>query len=347
MKRFFRICALLLTVFLTGCSGTPVVCYDPCDCPDAVQPQPDPEPDTTEIPLKTGLAVVTSIADSQNAAQGDFQVTLAALTVDDSGVIQSCVLDGISTQVTFDASGAITGGVSDSVLSKNELGDDYGMKTYGGAKFEWYQQAAAFARYVQGKTVEEVKRYGVNTEGMASDPDLATSATIYLGDFLQAIEQAAAGAQHLGAQQGDELRLASLSSTAASVSASAENPGAAQLDTDVTALTIRDDVITSCVIDSLQAQVAFDTSGTITTDVTQPVLTKNQLGDDYGMVAYGGAKYEWYQQAASFAKYVTGMTAREVSGITVDQGKAAQADLLSSVTIRITGFQALVVKACE
>jgi len=102
------------------------------------------------------------------------------------------------------------------------------------------------------------------------------------------------------------------------------------------------------VIDSVQAKVAFDTTGDITSPVLESVKTKNELGADYGMVAWGGAIAEWNQQAASMASYVTGKTAADVAGIAVDEGtKPTDADLSSSVTIAIGGFQALIAKAAQ
>lgn len=66
------------------------------------------------------------------------------------------------------------------------------------------------------------------------------------------------------------------------------------------------------------------------------------------MVAWGGAVVEWNQQAASFASYVTGKTADEVAGIAVNEKTApAEADLATSVTIAIGGFQALIAKAMQ
>ena len=83
------------------------------------------------------------------------------------------------------------------------------------------------------------------------------------------------------------------------------------------------------------------------TSLPPAVLTKNELGDAYGMVAWGGAIAEWYQQAASFAAYVTGKTAAQVAGIAVTEGKPSDADLAATVTIAIGGFQALIAKACK
>ena len=65
------------------------------------------------------------------------------------------------------------------------------------------------------------------------------------------------------------------------------------------------------------------------------------------MKAWGGAKYEWNEQAASFAAYVTGKTVDEVTGIAVSEGKPADADLAASVTISIGDFQGLIAKAFE
>jgi len=337
--------AILLLGILAGCTGTPVVYY--CDCEKEEAPAAQDRP-TAEGAVKTGLAIVAGIGESESAAKAKYDITLAAVTVDDNGVITDCVIDSIGTEITFDGTGAITAALDAEILSKNELGDSYGMKAHAGSKYEWYEQAAALADYAVGKTVEELKNGAVDESGKAPEgSDLATTATIYLGGYVSAIEKAVANAKHLGAQAGDELRLAAISSASGSKSATAEANGTAQLDCDVTAITLRDGKISSCYLDSLQAKVQFDAKGAITTDLTAPVLTKNELGDSYGMKAWGDATYEWYEQAASFAEYVTGKTADEVSGIAVSEGKATDADLAASVTISITGFQDLIVKAMQ
>ena len=65
------------------------------------------------------------------------------------------------------------------------------------------------------------------------------------------------------------------------------------------------------------------------------------------MKKYGNAKYEWNEQAASFAAYVTGKTAAEVAGIAVAEGKPSDVDLSATVSIKIGGFQALIAKAMQ
>ena len=363
MKKIALILTLALVVGLfSGCAGTPVVYYSDCTCPtgahdaEPVPTTPNTQPAETvpqetfvpaEGAVKTGLAIMADVSGSTDG-EAKFELTLVGVTVDDNGVIVSCVIDGINTSVSFDATGAITSDLTVAPQTKNELGDAYNMVAWGGAIAEWDAQAAALAAFACGKTVDELKNGAVDETGYAPEgSDLATSATIYLGGYVAAIEKAVANATHLGAQAGDQLILSCTTTIGSSAAATAEAAGNAELDVDATALTMADGVITSCVIDAVQAKVAFDATGTITTDLTVAPQTKTELGDAYGMVAWAGATAEWYEQAASYASYITGLTPAEVAGIAVNEGtKPVEADLATSVTIAIGGFQALIAKAC-
>ena len=366
MKKFPLILSLILIIsLLAGCAGTPVVYYTNCTCPadahdDAVADVPMTIPSHNETPafaegaLKTGLAISTSLKKSANAtadAEGaaDYDVTMVAVLVDDNGVIQSCIIDGIASSVKFDATGAITTDLTAGPQTKNELGENYGMVAWGGAVAEWDAQAKALADFAVGKTVEELRSGAVSESGYAPEgTDLASQATIYLGGYVNTIEAAVANAKHLGAQAGDVLKMATATKIDSSKAADAENAGNAQLDVDVVALTMNGDVITSCYLDSVQAKVAFDAAGNVTSDTSAPVATKNELGANYGMVAWGGAIAEWDAQAASFAAYVTGKTAEEVAGINITEAtKPADADLAASVTISVIGFMNLITKAAK
>lgn len=353
MKKISAFLALVLVVsLLAGCAGTPVIYYTDCTCPaDSHSSQNNQSPVVAEGALKTGLYIAASAGESTSAGEKDgeakYDVTIAAVLVDDKGVIVDCILDSVGTSVKFSTAGAITNDITAAVQTKNELGDNYNMKTYGGAIAEWYEQAAALANFAKGKTADELKNGAVDATGYAPEgSDLRTSATIYLGGYVSAIVAAAENAQHLGAQAGDELKLAVISSLGSSAAATSEKAGTAQLDVDVTALTVKGDTITSCVIDSLQGKVAFDATGKLTGDVSAPLQTKNMLGEGYGMKAWGSAKYEWNEQAASFAAYVTGKTLADIQGIAVDAStKPTGTDLNATVTISIGGFQNLIAKA--
>ena len=98
-----------------------------------------------------------------------------------------------------------------------------------------------------------------------------------------------------------------------SKAATAEENGEAKYDVTMVAVLVDDEgIIRDCVIDGIAASVKFDNTGAITTDLTAPVQTKNELGENYGMVAWGGAIAEWDEQAAALAAFAVGKTVEEL-----------------------------------
>ena len=351
MKKIISmILALAMVLALAGCAGTTVVVnnynYYGTDATETAATTPA-ETEATELivaegAVRTGLAIVTGLgttdATAAEAGTAEFSITLAAILVDENDVILDCSIDAIGHKFTFDTTGSITSDITAEVLTKNELGDNYNMKTYGGAIAEWYEQIDAFESYCIGKTLDEIQNGALTESGYAADADLATSATINLSDYVSALLAAHGNAQVLGAASGDKLVLSCTTSQGDAAQ------GNAQLNVDAVALTVNGEgVITSCQIDALQAKASIDENGAVT---ATNIDTKNTLGFDYNMVAYGGATYEWFEQAANFASYITGKTAAEVEGIAIDEAtKPADADLATSVTISIIGFKNLIAKA--
>ena len=294
--------------------------------------------------VKTGVAVVSSVAkstavkDGKGVAEGDS--TIVAVTVDGSGKIVKCVIDGVQSKISFSDQGKILDSVDTPVKSKDELGADYGLGKASKLGKEWNEEAEAFAQYVQGKTVDAVKGIAVDSEGHATGAELTSSVTISVGDFIAAIEQAAANAQDLGAKTGDKLGLGITTSLDSSKDAG-DAEGVAEASSQITAITLGSDgKITSCVIDAVQPTVKFDKTGKITTDLNAEVKSKDVLKDAYGMKKASKIGKEWYEEAAAFAKYVTGKTPDEVKGIAVDNNEGAPTaeELKSSVTFGVADF---------
>ena len=344
MKKIISmILALAMVLALAGCAGTTVVVNNYYGT-ESIAPETTEatEPVVAEGAIRTGLAIVTGLGtvDATAAEEGnaEFAISLAAILVDENDVILDCSIDSIGHKFTFDTTGAITSDITAEVLTKNELGDNYNMVAWGGAMAEWYAQVDAFEAYCIGKTISEIENGALTEDGYAADADLATSATINLFDCVNALLSAYTNAQVLGAEAGDKLVLSCTTSQADAAQ------GNAQLNVDAVALTVNGEgVITSCQIDSLQGKATIDENGAVT---DHQINTKNTLGFDYNMVAWGGATYEWFEQAANFASYITGKTAAEVEGIAIDEAtKPADADLATSVTISIYGFKSLIAKA--
>lgn len=301
--------------------------------------------------LKTGLAVITSIESSKDAGDADGAAqadsTIVAVTVDADGKIVDCVIDAAQTKVAITKDGKIGTDKATEFKTKDELADSYGMKGKSGIGKEWYQQAAAFADYVKGKTVSEVKGIAVNESGEATGEDLKSSVTISVGGFIAGIGKAVSNAQNLGAQSGDKLGLGVTTNIDDSKDATASEAGLAQVYSTYTAATFGSDgKITSCVIDASQTNINFDAAGKITTDKSSEFKTKDELGDAYGMKGKSGLGKEWNEEAAAFASYVKGKTADEVKGIAVNEdGETTDADLKTSVTIGIGDFMTVISKA--
>lgn len=341
-----KLLALLLVTIMA------VALFAGCNADNTTDPTATPsgtvEP-STDVSVKTGLAIINSLVKSKDAGEeeglAEVDSTIVAVTVDNDGVIMDCVIDMVQTKVNFNASGEITTPLDTEFLTKNDLGDEYGMKANSSIGKEWYEEAAALAAYVEGKTVEEVMSIAVDESGHATDADLTASVTVSITGYLAAIEKAVANAVDYGASATDTISVGTVTNIAKSENAGEEDGLVQAYSTYIAVTKDADGVITSCIIDASQGNVNFDATGKITTDLTVAPMTKDEIGFDYGMKNASSIGKEWFEQAASFALYVTGKTAAEVEGIAVSEGYAADEDLFASVTIHITDFKAALAKA--
>ncbi len=148
---------------------------------------------------KLGLAMVNSIAKSKDAGEQEglaqTYTTYAAVTVGNDQKITSCVIDASQANVSFDAEGKITTDLFAAVETKNTLKEGYGMKGVSKIGKEWYEQAAAYAAYVIGKTADEISGIAVSESGKATDAELLAGVTVSIGDFIAVVAKAAANAQ--------------------------------------------------------------------------------------------------------------------------------------------------------
>lgn len=264
--------------------------------------------------LSLGLGVYTS-AEAVNAEKGEkgggtVISTVAAVLIDGSGRIADCFLDAAENELSHTSDGkALSDG---KFLTKRELGEDYGMKTYGGAKLEWYEQADAFERVCIGKTPEEVKAL-VASDGKGSEEVVRAGCTIAVSDFVRAIEKAFANARPSAAVKGDTLKLG-VSTVRSTEDASAEAHGKNRIDTTFFAATVDpSDRITAAYSDCAEIEFSFDAAGTSDNGGKWVISTKRDAGDAYGMKTYGGADKEWYEQADVFDRACIGKTSKSLS----------------------------------
>ena len=300
--------------------------------------------------LKTGLGIITTVSESTNATtendgSASSELLVAAVTVNEEGVIADCYIDSLPVSINFDTTGKITTDSSTEFVSKQVLGDKYGMAAFSSIQKDWHSQVDAFAKHCIGLTAEEVTGLDMDDSGKAADADLVAGCTMYIGSFQQVVAKAALNALENGANgasNGDLLGVNFATSIAKSKDATADEEGLAQAYVTVAAITMNeDDVITSTVLDAVQANVNFDATGKITTDTKLDVQSKCEIGDGYGMKKYSGIQKEWFEQAESFAQYVSGKTMDEVMALPRTESgtpDAEKTDLVTSVTIKLNDF---------
>ncbi len=323
--------ALFLCLLLCGCDR-------PAFAP--VSNLPVASAKTPPQPLQLGLASVTTVSKSQNATP-DFpgiartDITMAAVTVDEAGIIRQCILDGITAIIPFDATGALQAPEDLNFHSKNELGETYGMHKASPMGKEWDQQAASFASYAVGKRVDELQA-----------GDVAASVTVDTDCFLQAISAAVQEAADLGTQEGDRLALASDAYMADSRSADSDTGknGSAHCSAMLGAVTFRGETITACRFDSVETILPFTPEGIVSTNVSLPPLGKDKLADPYGIRRRGIEGKRWYQQANLFAAAAVGLTAQQVARLPLNENLQPQN---GSTTIAVDRLQLLTEKAWQ
>ncbi len=307
---------------------------------------------STDDAVKTGLAVISSVGKSVDAVEKDGSAqtdsVAVAVTVDKDGKIVKCTIDTAQTKIDFSKEGKILSDLKAEYKSKQELGKDYGMIKASKISKEWNEQADAFAAYVTGKTVAEIKGIAVSEEGVPTATELTSSVTVHITDFVAAIEKAVSNSKDLGAKAGDKLGLSILTNIAKSTDAG-DKDGLAQTYSNYSATTFdASGKITSCVIDASQSDVKFTKEGKITTDIKAPVQTKVEIGEGYGMKKASKIGKEWFEQAEAFSKYVVGKTVDDVKGIAVnEEGVPTEAELTSSVTVHVSDFTAVIEKAAK
>lgn len=130
------------------------------------------------VEAANGSSNLTATDDKDVNAQVD--MTFVALTTNTGGHVTSAIGDAAEPALTVASDGGIK--APESVKTKLELGDDYGLRGASALGKEWYEQSKGFCSYLKGKTADEVA--GIK-EG-SSNADLASLCTISITSLQKA-----------------------------------------------------------------------------------------------------------------------------------------------------------------
>ncbi len=303
----------------------------------------------SSAPVKFGVgldAYYDGGASATEEASGKSNVvaTVAAVLVDADGKIVACDLDTVDVGVKFSVSGEAEPIAE--IKTKAEQGADYGMVAWGGAAKEWNEQAAAFCSVATGKTLAEVKALLAADGYKGNDEVIAAGCTIGVADFVRAFEKAYNNAADSEASAKDTVNVG-ITAKATAKNATEEANGSVKVEIAVAGAAVNGGKATAMVSEAVDATVEFTTAGELVTDTTVAPKTKRELGDSYGMVAYGGAAKEWYAQADAFDAICVGKTSTEIAALVVDGYKGTEDVIAAGCTIGIADMAAACAKAAK
>jgi len=285
--------------------------------------------------LKFGSAVYVGAPTATDASadaegQGSVDVTVAAVSVGADGKIVACALDTMQSAVKYTTDGRAVG--NPEAKTKRELGNDYGMNKIGTK--EWFEQIDALQSVVAGKTLDEVKALVV--EGKGNDEVTTAGCTIYITDYIAAIEKAYNSAAESTVTAADTLKVSAYTIQEIA-DATADKDGSNKVSVYTFAAAVgADSKIVAAASDCVEVDFTFDTAGKSQFDATKEIKSKKEQGSNYGMTAIG--KQEWYIQAAAFDSQCIGKTAAEIVGLMSDDGKGVESVQTAGCTIYVTGF---------
>lgn len=304
--------------------------------------------------LKFGLGT-TSAFGTVKDADGDVNgsasavTTAAAVLVDQSGKIVKCVIDEADAKVEFTSKG--TPVAATEFKTKNELGANYGMVAYGGAKKEWNEQVAEFCKLIEGKTIDQVKAF-VTADGKGNNDVIAAGCTITVNSCVLAVENAVKNATESKATAKDTVKLGFVIKQEKNADATADKDGSTNVVANVAAVVMADTKVACAKTDSVDAKISFTTEGKSTTNVDAGIASKRTLGANYGMAQYGqdlngdGVVKEWFEQADALDSACAGKTADEISALAVN-GYGVDSLQSAGCTIAISDMVAAIVKAAK
>ena len=126
-------------------------------------------------------------------------------------------------------------------------------------------------------------------------------------------------------------------SAPATTDATEDKEGTGKLDSTYAAVTVdAEGKIVACALDTASNTVSFTADGKAV--ATEEFKTKYELGNDYNMVAYGGAVKEWFEQVDALEALVAGKTLDEVKALMTEENKGNDDVIAAGCTITIDAF---------
>ena len=227
--------------------------------------------------------------------------------------------------------------------TKRQKGDDYPLAAVSSLKKGWAEQADAFGSWLEGKTPDEVKKLKTDADGKPTEADLLSGCTIAVDRYRDAVVRACENAQVLGAARGDTVKLGvEVAEMPQGLAGTDDKDAQVQAKITLAVVTMDENArVTSAIGDMTEPELSVSADGTVSAP-REPVYTKNELGDRYGMRSASALGKEWYEHSAGWCGYLKGKNAVEIGKLSAD---GTDADLKALCTISVTDLQKAALKA--
>ena len=309
-----KIIAIVLLLALVACSL--VACKKTEDAPEA----PAAKDYKLAVVVDEGLATVS---------KGGATVIALALVWDADGKIVAARFDSVQPKFALNADKTDIV-ATDRVTTKVELGDGYT-----GMSDSWKNEAAAFEAFLVGKTAAEIAALEFVVDG--ADAGLVAGCTMKssMPVFKALVAKAFAYERAVSFSTSETVTLGLAIDCA--VSGSVANGG--KITADVAGVAVAGGKVVASMIDSMEGKytLAIGEDQKLTVTLSSYPGTKNEQGDAYNMVTYGGAIAEWYVQAQTYANTTVGKTVAELANLAVEG--------VAGCTMGVDGYKAALVRA--
>lgn len=153
-----------------------------------------------EISTASSKSYSVSADGTETLPTAQVDTTMAAVAFDKDGKVVHAIIDTAQTKVPYDKTGKVTVDKTAPGKTKKELGDAYGMAKASSIGKEWYQQIAELEKWMVGKTADQIKSMKTKARDASHPsipdvPELTSSVTINVSDYLAAVAEAYANAK--------------------------------------------------------------------------------------------------------------------------------------------------------
>lgn len=334
-SRWFLCCTLAAALALTGCGGGNSGSSSGSMSGSASAGSSAAQ----SAAWRTGLGVLTEATGADRA--GNIHTVAAAVLLDADGKLAGVTLDELELSVSADGTGKVT--TPTDTRTKRQKGKDYPLAEVSGLKKGWAEQADAFGSWLEGKTPDEVKKLKTDADGKPTDADLLSGCTIAVDRYRDAVVRACENAQVLGAARGDTVKLGvEVAEMPQGLAGTDDKDAQVQAKITLAVVTMDENArVTSAIGDMTEPELTVSADGTVSAP-REPVYTKNELGDRYGMRSASALGKEWYEHSAGWCGYLKGKNAVEIGKLSAD---GTDADLKALCTISVADLQKAALKA--